>query len=232
VAPENTWPSFRAAYEGGADMVELDVQLTRDGVAIVYHDFSLFPRFGDPRWVRDLSWDDLRGLDAGRWFSPDFAGERIPLFADVLDWARGRVALWVDLKHGFLEPDDERLEKAALELIDNAGMAEQVVIVSWDQVALARIRDHRPELPLAVNLPQRMIDPVAAVRRAGARWVAANWPQVNGQCVAAWHEAGIQVALANLFTNDYGEAQRLGVDAIVTKDPATARVALRHIEHD
>ena len=139
-------------YEAGADLLELDVQLTRDGEAIVYHDFTLWPRFRDPRWVRDLSWDDLASLDVGSWFAPAFSGERIPRFADVLQWAQGRVPLWVDLKHGFADPEDDRLEMAALDLIEGAGMDDQVVISSWDQVALARLKTRSPDLPLAVNL--------------------------------------------------------------------------------
>jgi glycerophosphoryl diester phosphodiesterase len=121
LAPENTWPSFRVGYQAGADLLELDVQLTRDGEAIVFHDFSLQPKLGDPRWVRDLSWDDLRGLDVGRWYGPQFTGEGIPRFAEVLDWARGRVAIQVDLKHGFVNPGDDHLEMTALDLIEAAG---------------------------------------------------------------------------------------------------------------
>ena len=85
LAPENTWAALQAGYEAGADLLELDVQVTRDGEAIVFHDFTLQPKLGDPRWVRDLAWGELQGLDVGSWFGPDFRGERIPRLADVLD---------------------------------------------------------------------------------------------------------------------------------------------------
>jgi glycerophosphoryl diester phosphodiesterase len=226
LAPENTWPSFQAGYEAGADLLELDVQLTRDGEAIVFHDFSLQPKLGDPRWVRDLSWDDLRELDVGRWYGPEFAGEGIPRFAEVLDWARGRVAVQVDLKHGFVKPGDDRLEMTALDLIEATGMDEQVVISSWDEVALARIRARRSEIPLAVNLPQRVPDPVGRIAPSGARWTVVYWPQVDRQAVAQLQAAGLTVMLTNLFTGDYAEALRLGVDAVTAKDPGAARAAL------
>jgi glycerophosphoryl diester phosphodiesterase len=226
LAPENTWPSFQLAVEAGADMVEIDVQLSGDGEAIVLHDFTLWPKLRDPRWVRDLSWEEMSHLDVGTWFGPAYAGQRIPRFADVLKWARGRLPLWVDLKHGFVTGEDHRLERTALELIDRAGMAEHVVIVSWDHVALAWIRKRRPELPLAVNLPQRLADPASAVTPVGARWAVVSWPQVDLRVVDGLHEAGIQVAMTNLFTADYAEALRLGVDAFFSGDPGEAKAAL------
>ena len=226
LAPENTWAGLRLGYDAGADLLEVDVQLTCDGEAIVFHDFTLQPKLGDPRWVRDLAWDEVRGVDVGRWFGPAFSGERIPRFAEVLDWARGRVALWVDLKHGFEHAAGGRLEATVLDLLEGAGMTDQVLISSWDQVALARIRTCKPEIPLAVNLPQRVPDPAGQVAPTGARWVTLAWSQTDRSTVERLQQAGIVVNLANLFTGEYGEAQRLGVDAVTTGDPAAARAAL------
>ena len=226
LAPENTWAAFQVGYEAGADLLELDVQLTRDGEAIVFHDFTLQPKFGDPRWVRDLAWDEFRGLDVGSWFGPKFAGEHIPRFEDVLAWARSRVALQVDLKHGFQAPADDRLEMAALDLIEAADMAEQVVISSWDQVALARIRARCPDIALAVNLRERVPDPVAQIAPTGARWTTLFWPQADQPTVARLQQAGLLVNLANLFTGNYAEVLRLGVDAVTAGDPGAARAAI------
>jgi glycerophosphoryl diester phosphodiesterase len=210
----------------------VDVQLTRDGEAIIYHDFTLWPKLRDPRWVRDLAWEELRELDVGQWFDPAFSGERIPRLADLLEWARDRVALQVDLKHGFAQPDDAghqghgQLEMAALSLIEAAGMARQVVVSSWDRVALARIRAQRPGIPLSVNLRERVSDPVGQVAPSGARWVTVYWPQIDRQSVAQLKSAGLLVNLANLFTGDYAEALNLGVNAVTAVDPGAARRAL------
>jgi len=226
LAPENTWASLEAGYQAGADLLEVDVQLSRDGQAVVFHDFSLQPKLGDRRWLRDLSWEELRALDVGSWFGPQFSGQRIPRLAEVLGWARQRVPLWVDLKHGFVAPDDDCLEMTALGLIEAADMVDRVVISSWDQVALARIKARRPEIPVAVNLRQRVPDPVGQVAGADADWVVVYWPQVDRQTVVQLQAAGLTVVLTNLFTADYAEATRLGVDALSAKDPAAARAAL------
>jgi glycerophosphoryl diester phosphodiesterase len=226
VAPENTWAALRTGFEAGADLLEIDVQLTRDGEAILFHDFTLTPKLGDPRWVRNLAWEELRGLDVGSWYGPAFAGERIPRLAEVVEWARGRVGLQVDLKHGFQAADDERLERAALEIVDRASMAGEVVISSWDEVALARIHARRPEMALAVNLPSRVADPVGRVAASGARWVMVYWPQIDAATVARLHEAGYGVCLNELFSGEYEEVVRLDVDAVTAKDPGAARAAL------
>jgi glycerophosphoryl diester phosphodiesterase len=226
LAPENTWAALEAGYQAGADLLEVDVQLSRDAEAIVYHDFSLEPKLGDPRWVRDLDWAELRTLDVGSWFHADFASERMPRFAEVLGWARERVALWVDLKHGLHAPDDDRLETVVLKTIEAEGMVDQVVISSWDQFALARIRVRCPEIPVAVNVPQRMSDPVDYVQRAGAQWFAGFWPLTDRQMVTKLRSAGIIVALGNIFTGDYTEAMRMGVDIVSAKDPGAARAML------
>jgi glycerophosphoryl diester phosphodiesterase len=229
LAPENTWAAFRAGYQAGADLLEVDVQLTGDGEPILFHDFTLQPKLGDPRWVRDLAWADLRRLDVGSWFAPAFASERIPRLVDLLDWARGRVGLWVDLKHGFVDPGDDLLETRTLDLIEQANMVDQVVISSWDQVALARISARLPEIPLAVNLRQRVADPVGQIAPTGARWVVVYWPQIDRRDVAHLQEAGRLVNLVNVFTGDYHQALRLGVDAITVTDPGAARAVLGEV---
>jgi glycerophosphoryl diester phosphodiesterase len=231
LAPENTWAAFHAGYQAGADLLEVDVQLSRDGQAVICHDFTLWAKARDPRWVRDLTWDELRTLDIGSWFSPAFAGERIPRLVDLLDWARGRISLWIDLKHGFVEAEDDRLERTVLDLIGQSAMEQQVLISSWDQVALARVQVWQPEIPLAVNLRQRVADPVGQVRSTGARWVVVYWPQADRQTVARLQEAGYLVNLTDLFTADYDEAVRLGVNGVTAKDPGAAWAALAQSGH-
>jgi glycerophosphoryl diester phosphodiesterase len=226
VAPENTWPALQAGYEAGADLLELDVQLTRDGQAVLFHDFTLMRKFGDPRWLREMTWDEVRALDVGRWFDPTFAGQQVPGLDEVLAWARGRVALWLDLKHGFMDDGDDRLEMAVLDLVEAQGMGRQVLISSWDRVALARVQARRPQITLGVNLRERVPDPAGFVVPSGAHWVTVWWPQADTRSVARLQGAGLCVNLADLFTSDYDQARRLGVDAVTTPNPAAARDAL------
>src|SRR5512140_3219428 len=89
--PENTLASFRAAIAAGADMVELDVHLTRDNELVVIHDDTLERTTDGKGNVADKTLAELKALDAGFKFNPQFAGERIPTLAEGLDTTRGRV---------------------------------------------------------------------------------------------------------------------------------------------
>jgi glycerophosphoryl diester phosphodiesterase len=105
-------------------------------------------------------------------------------------------------------------------------MADQVVVASWDQVALARVRARRPEILLSANLRERVVDPVGQVAHTGARWITVYWPQTDRRTVACLRQAGLIVNLTDLFTADYSQALRLGVDAVTVTDPGAARAAL------
>ena len=85
-APENTFAAFKLALEQGAKWIEFDVQLSRDGVPVILHDDTLERTTdrGGPRAPAELSLSELKELDAGSWFSQDYAGERIPTLDEVL----------------------------------------------------------------------------------------------------------------------------------------------------
>src|SRR5207253_2831738 len=98
--PENTFASFERALELGADWVELDVHLTRDGALAVIHDEKVDRTTDGHGFVRDYTLADLKKLDAGSWFGPEFAAQRIPTLDEVLLWARGRhTAVDVEIKN-------------------------------------------------------------------------------------------------------------------------------------
>src|SRR5919206_2235221 len=87
-APENTFAAFKLAVEQRADWLELDVQQTSDGKLVVFHDLRLERTTNGHGALRDLTLDQVRQLDAGSWFDPKFAGERVPTFEEVVALAR------------------------------------------------------------------------------------------------------------------------------------------------
>lgn len=97
-APENTAASFRKAIEMGADWIELDCHLTRDGKLAVMHDRDT-SRFNNKQVpVVEMNMADLRQVDVGSWFSPEFAGERIHALEEIFELTEGRVGVYVELK--------------------------------------------------------------------------------------------------------------------------------------
>ncbi len=104
LAAENTMAAFRTSTEASADMLELDVRLTADNHLVIYHDQVITRTAGISRRVIDCSLRELQLLDVGSYFNEGLAGERISTLPEVLDWARGRARLLLDLK---LEPHHE-----------------------------------------------------------------------------------------------------------------------------
>ncbi len=96
--PENTLAAFSKAMEQKADWFELDVHLTKDGQLAVIHDGSLERVAGVKKHVSTLSLAEVKAVDAGTWFSKDFAGEHIPTLEEALDLARGRVGVYIEIK--------------------------------------------------------------------------------------------------------------------------------------
>jgi glycerophosphoryl diester phosphodiesterase len=179
-APEHTIPAYELGIEQGADFIEPDLQITRDGVLVALHDLTLerttdvrerFPdRYrewpeGDSTrrvWpVSDFTLAEVRTLDAGSWFSEEFAGARIPTFDEVVELARGRAGVFPETKapstYSGLGFEMERLVVEVLRAhgLDRAGAdpATPVVIQSFSEESLRLMRDeHGSDLPLVFLL--------------------------------------------------------------------------------
>ena len=219
IAPENTMAAFAAAVELGADGLELDIHLSRDGIPVVIHDESLERTTDGRGLVADTSLEQLQQLDAGGWFSPDFMGEPLPTIAEVLSAFSGKLSLNLELKEF----------SAGVEVLSllRQHSAAEVVISSFDYDLLKGLRSLDEALPLAVlfddgNWRQ-------AVRFASDISACAFHPSGNLVCrrmVAACRNLALPVSV---WTVDQ-EAQarslvRMGVSGLFTNDPGALRSA-------
>jgi len=141
-APENTIAAFAAAVESGADGIELDVHLSSDGIPVVIHDETLERTTDGSGLVARTTSQQLAGLDAGSWFSPDFSGEKIPLLSDVLRVFSGCLKLNLEIK-------DFRAGVAALDLVRQYPDAD-ILFSSFDHNVLRQLRHADQSLSLAV----------------------------------------------------------------------------------
>jgi len=217
--PENTMLSFRKAVEMGADWIELDVHLSRDGRLVVIHD-ELLERTTNGRGpVGARTFEELRALDAGGSMGSQYAGERIPSLEEVLDWAR-EVGTFVDIeiKSGpVVYPGIERAVAAALA---DARMTERAIVISFDHHAVLRMREADAVVATGVLYAARPVDGVAMARAAGADALLPHWAYVREEDVRAAHAAGL--AVAPWVTSDPAVARRmfeLGVDGIGSNHP-------------
>ncbi|HEY8495569.1 MAG TPA: glycerophosphodiester phosphodiesterase [Limnochordales bacterium] len=219
VAPENTMASFTKALEAGADGIELDFQMTRDGHLVVIHDQTLKRTAGKDGWVKDHTLAELRRLDAGSWFDARFAGERIPTLEEVLDLARDRVFVNAEIKN--LPYRYPGIEEKLLEAVRHTGFPlDRLIVSSFDHVSLERVQALEPRVavaslfahyPVAFNeLPGTVLHP--------------HWGVVDEAFMQKARAAGRKV---NVWTaNDPWAWERLvavGVDGIITDDPARLR---------
>lgn len=144
VAPENTLASFQKARELGADGVELDVMLCADGEPVVIHDFSVERTTNGHGRVRELTLAQLKALDAGSWFDPQFTGERIPTLREVTAWAGKDMLLNIELKSTSIHGDG--LEEKVIAIVKEFGLEHRVVLSSFNPFALWRVKQLVPHL--------------------------------------------------------------------------------------
>ena len=219
--PENTLAAFHAAIAAGADMVELDVHLTRDNELVVIHDDTLERTTDGKGNVADKTLAELKALDAGFRFNPRFAGERIPTLTEVLDITRGRILVNIELKKGKNFPYTmEQLADRTLAVVEKAGMMDQVLFSSFDPAAVDRIRARNPRLPIAVITQKPWATPEEA--GGGKLYPAINssFKNLNEKNVRLARTAGLQVHAWTVNTPaDMEKVISLGVDGIITNHP-------------
>lgn len=138
--PENTMAAFQAAVSMGADWIELDVQQSRDGQIFVMHDRNFKRTTGVDKYSWELDYNQIRALDAGIRFSTDYAGERIPLLKDVIEFAEeSGVRLNIELKPAGFETD---FEKNVIDVICEMGFQDQCVVTSQKYETLKNVKEY------------------------------------------------------------------------------------------
>lgn len=216
-APENTMAAFRLAEGAGADGIECDVQLTRDGIPVLLHDDTIRRTSSGRGAVAEMSLAELRRFDFGGWFGRDFSGESIPTLENLLAWAGDRLWLNLELK----QADTGR---ATLELLEEFRHAK-VIISSFDWEVLATVRSYSPDLPLAVLVDRRPWQAaLEMVRSLGAVSLNPSVRRVTRPLLAACRAEG--VPLIPYTVNDPDRFLALvgrGVGGVFTNDPRLLR---------
>jgi len=201
--PENTLAAFASALELGVDLLEADVQLTGDGQVVVLHDATV-DRTTDGRGrIGELTLEQVRTLCAGypRRFGSEFAGERIPTLAELLELVRGRGRVMIEIKRESVADGDgaDGVEARTIAAVRRAGLASSVALISFDHRALLRCQAQAPEItrghlfwtdrpPLA---PEQAL---AASREVGSALVMPEKSLITGALAEAVQRAGMRLA--------------------------------------
>jgi glycerophosphoryl diester phosphodiesterase len=141
VAPENTMAAFERGIADGADWLELDVQENADGTVIVEHDRDFMRAAGAKLQVWQATNDDLTGFDIGSSFAPVFSNQRVPTLRQILELAKGKVGVFIELKY---YGHDVTLEQKVVDLVEETGMTDQIVIMSLNYDGVRKTAALRP----------------------------------------------------------------------------------------
>lgn len=145
--PENTFSAFNEAVRMGADMIELDVLLTKDQVPVVIHDENLSRLTGSKELVSNLTLSQLQQTEVGSWFDKKYEGEKVPSLKEVLEWAKGRISLNVEVKtEAVADSGENGIEQQTIKLIRHFDMENHVLLSSFDGRAMKRFKMMAPEI--------------------------------------------------------------------------------------
>ena len=216
-APENTLSAVRHAIAEGADFAEIDVQTTADGVVVLLHDDDLMRVASIRRRLRDITYAELKDIDVGSWFAPEFSSERIPTLQEAIDLARGRIKLNIELKYTWPDPT---LSEKVVNIIRRNAFSADCVVSSLNIQALTAIKQISPEL-----ITGFIVFKVAGdLARMEVDFMSINTARATPRLVRQLHRHGrfVHVWTVNDFNNVISMLER-GVDNIITDYPKDVR---------
>ena len=233
--PENTIASFKGAIAMGADMVELDVQMTLDGEVVVFHDEEIKRCTNGRGRIADYALANLKKLDAGSWFDEKFRGAEIPMLADVLSLCKDRIAVNIEIKtEAVKEEIMGGIEEKCLQIVNKIGMREHVVYSSFSPLVLRHLRQLDSKTPIAVLFEKKYYDaklPSEIVISLKGNTFNCSRRELNRTWLADLKQHGIPV---NVYTvNDEKSMKRFyaqGVDGIFTNRPDILRKVLDDLQ--
>jgi len=212
-SPENSLSGLkRVLQDGFADIVEIDVTLSQDGELVVAHDKDFMKQAGDPRIIRETTFDDLSEIDIGKMFSPDFKGEKIGRLGDFLKMVKGHIPIIIEFKHGH---DSDLVEKTIKAVRDHE-MQQQVIIMSLEIEEVRKVQKLAPEMKVGYFASVEVGDlRELSVYCLGAKdWMCSREfireVQEGGVLVYAW-TVDDPLRMVELIEN--------GIDGIITNDP-------------
>jgi glycerophosphoryl diester phosphodiesterase len=196
--PENTLASFASALEVGAEVIELDVHLTRDGHAVVIHDPTVDRTTDGTGRIVDHTLAEMRRLSAGypSRFASEYAGERVSTLAEALNFLRGRCRVMIEIKPDAVTEDAEAgIEAVTVAEVRKAKMDRDVALISFSRRALLRCRTQAAEILRGhLFFEGEPGDVIAGAREIGSELVMPHKSMLSPDLRDRGREAGLKVA--------------------------------------
>jgi glycerophosphoryl diester phosphodiesterase len=216
--PENTLLAIEKAMEEQADNIEVDVRSTKDGVLVLHHDASLKRTTGLKKMLKDVTYDEIKELDAGSWLKKDFAHLSIPTLREVFELTKGEAFLNIDLKYS---KNQDYIVNHLVELIHEYNMEWQCIVTSTNQGYLREIKEIDPNIKTGYITQQFS---AAVVKNDYIDVLSLKSNLVTKSVVEKIYQNGKQVFVWTVNSQEEIErVSRLGVDNIITDNPVFAR---------
>jgi glycerophosphoryl diester phosphodiesterase len=239
VAPENTLAAIRQAHRQHADVMENDIQRTSDGELVIVHDTNLvrttdveqvFPERA-PWNVRDFTLAEIKRLDAGSWFGPDFAGERVPTLREWVHAVGSQAGMLLEVKAPELYPGIEiELDKELRSMpVFRAALSRgDVDVQSFNHSWLRSYKDLAPDVPVGLLFGTRPTEVQIAEAATWAQQVNPALGAIDEATVGQVHMRGMEIHVWTVNSGqDMRRAAGWGVDGIITNYPQVLREVLR-----
>ncbi len=204
--PENTMAAFRAAYDCGADGIELDVQLTKDRIPVIIHDETIERTTNGIGFVKDFTFNELRNWEAGTTKNNQEQKCFIPSLDEYFQWVKHTNLITnIELKNGVIPY--EGLEETTLEMIATYELEDQIILSSFNHYSLAKIAKLNPNIETAILFMEGLYKPWDYARTVGARGLHCFYPVAQKPILV--QAAKEQIAVRPFTVNEDEDLKRL-----------------------
>lgn len=224
-APENTIAAVKQAIKDGADWVEIDVQETKDGAVIVIHDSDLMKLANVNTKIWEGTLKELQQSDVGSWFDPKFAGEKIPTLKQVLQEAKGKAKVLIELKY---YGHDIALAQKVVDIVEELDMSKEIALMSLEPSQLKKIKTLRPDWDIGILFSMLVGD----MAKMDVNFLAVNMAMIHPGFIRETHAIGKKLYV---WTVDdplsMFKMLSLNVDGIITNEPEIAKKVIQEQKH-
>jgi len=219
MAPENTIPAFDLALQYGMDGIELDVHESADGEIIVMHDELVDRTTNGKGYIKEMTLEQIKSLDAGIKFSPKYAGTKVPTLSEVFERYREKFLYKVEIKHSYEYYPD--IEEKVLERVDKFNLKKNVQIISFDFDSLKKVREIDNDIEIGLIIEGRPRWFIDIAQKLEAKWIHAFHGLVyNKDDVIELHKKEVKLGLWTLNEiKDIRKFCEMGVDDLTGDYP-------------
>lgn len=216
LAPENTLASFKKAIELGFDYIELDVRLSKDKQLVVIHDSNVLRTTDGEGLIEDLTVKEIKKLDAGSWFSPAYAGERIPLLNEVLKEVSGKTGIIIEMKSPENQPG---MTEILADMLNSFKSGNQIKVQSFHINEIKKFHQLAPEIPAGLLLSKHLDLFHLASYREFTSFLSVHHLLLSKSFINQAELFGYEIYSWTISKQyQFADMQRLGVHGIISDD--------------